>query len=202
MSAELAFGILTFATVTLFTPGPNNLMLMASGLNYGFSRTLPHAAGVALGFGFMNVAIGLGLGAFFASYPGFYGVLKYLGAAYLLFLAWKIATAGAITRTGSRSGRPMTFLQAVAFQWVNPKAWAMALVAITTYAAVAAFPANVGLIAGSFTAIGILSAWTWVLFGLGLKRLIAGPRAVRVVNGVMALLLVTSLYPVFAGAGG
>jgi len=202
MSSELAAGVVMFAAVTLFTPGPNNLMLMASGLNYGFGRTQPHAAGVALGFGFMNVVVGLGLGAVFASFPVINNVVRFVGAAYLLYLAWKIATAGSISGAGTERGRPLTFLQAVAFQWVNPKAWAMSLGAIATYAAVAVFPANVGVIAGTFTAIGIVSAWTWVLFGLGLKKVVTSRRIVRVINIVMALLLVTSLYPVFAPLGG
>ncbi len=201
MSAELAAGIVVFATVTLFTPGPNNLMLMASALNYGFGPTQPHVAGVALGFGFMNVVVGAGVGAVFAAIPQLYDVLRFVGAAYLLWLAWRIATAGSLRQDGEARGRPMTFLQAVAFQWVNPKGWVMAVGAITTYAAVAVFPANVAFIAGAFTLLGFLSAWTWVLFGLGLKQVIAGERTMRVANIAMALLLVATLIPVFAGSG-
>ena len=199
MSLELAVGLVGFAIVTLFTPGPNNLMLMASGLNYGFERTQPHATGVALGFGFMVLLVGLGIGALFTAFPVLYSVLRFVGAAYLLYLAWRIATAGPIEQSGRSTGRPMTFLQAVAFQWVNPKAWVMAVAAVTVYAALLAFPLNVVAIAGVFATLGFLSAWTWVLFGLGIKRLVTNPRAVRVLNVVMALALVASLYPVFAG---
>ena len=199
MSVELAVGLIGFAVVTLFTPGPNNLMLMASGLNYGFERTQPHATGVALGFGFMVLLVGLGIGAIFSAYPILYSVLRFVGAAYLLFLAWRIATAGPFEENGGSIRRLMTFLQAVAFQWVNPKAWVMAIASVTVYAALLAFPLNILAISAVFATIGVLSAWTWVLFGLGIKRLVRNPRAVRVVNLVMALALVASLYPVLAG---
>ena len=199
MSVELVAGLIVFAVVTLFTPGPNNLMLMASGLNYGFERTQPHVIGVALGFGFMVLLIGLGIGAVFAAYPGLYSILKFVGAAYLLYLAWRIATAPSIENDGGGgSGRPMTFFQAVAFQWVNPKGWVMAIASVTAYAALLAFPFNILAIAAVFAILGLLSAWTWVLFGLGIKRLVTNRRAVRIVNVGMALALVASLYPVFA----
>ena len=201
-SVELLAGFVGFAVVTLFSPGPNNLMLMASGLNYGFARTQPHVVGVAFGFGFLNLMVGLGLGAAFATYPALYAVLKYVGAAYLLFLAWKVATAGPPSTEGQTAGRPMTFLQAAAFQWVNPKAWAMALGAIASFAAIADYPTNVIGLAAIFTSIGLVSAWTWVLLGLGVRRIVGDERLVRVINGAMALLLVASLIPVFMGAGG
>lgn len=201
ISPELLAGFLGFAVVTLFTPGPNNLMLMASGLNYGFGRTQPHVAGVALGFGFLNLAVGLGLGGVFAAFPALQTGLKYVGAAYLMFLAWKIATAAPPSEERAGGGRPMTFLQAAAFQWVNPKAWVMALGAVTTYSAIALYPVNVIGIAGLFATLGFFSAWMWVVFGLGLKQVIRNARLVRAVNVFMALLLVASLVPVFAGSG-
>lgn len=200
-SVELLAGFVGFAIVTLFSPGPNNLMLMASGLNYGFARTQPHVAGVAFGFGFLNLMVGLGLGAVFATYPALHMVLKYVGGAYLLFLAWKVATSGPPSTEGGAGGRPMTFLQAAGFQWVNPKAWAMALGAIATYAAIAQYPTNVVSLAAGFTLIGLISAWTWVLLGLGVRRVVGNERLVRAINVGMALLLVASLIPVFTGAG-
>src|SRR5262245_35169175 len=126
MPSELLWALLVFVVVTLFTPGPNNAMLMASGLNFGFRRGLPHLWGVALGFAVMVLAVGLGLGALFAAYPAAYTVLKYVGAAYLLYLAWQIASASPHEEGGDPRGRPITFLEAAAFQWLNPKGWVMA----------------------------------------------------------------------------
>jgi threonine/homoserine/homoserine lactone efflux protein len=199
-SSELFWALLVFVVVTLFTPGPNNTMLLASGLNFGFRRGLPHLFGVALGFGAMVLAVGVGLGAVFQAYPAAYTLLKYAGAAYLLWLAWQIATAGTIDEGGEARGRPITFLEGAAFQWLNPKGWVMAVGAVTTYAAVAAFPLNVLLMACLFGSLGVLSSATWLGFGTGLKRLLTSPRAVRAVNATMALLLAASLWPILADA--
>ena len=195
MSYELFVAFVVFAVVTLFTPGPNNVMLMASGLNFGFRRTLPHVAGVDLGFGFMVLVVGIGLGAIFTAVPMLYTVLKFVAAAYLLYLAWKIATAGTIHEDAG--ARPFTFLQAAAFQWVNPKGWIMAIGAVATYAAIAAFPFNTILMVVVFIVFGLASSLTWLLFGTGLRRIVTNPRSVRVFNFAMAGLLVVSLIPVF-----
>jgi threonine/homoserine/homoserine lactone efflux protein len=200
MSTELLWAFIVFAVVTLFTPGPNNAMLMASGLNFGFRRGLPHLMGVALGFAVMVLAVGLGLGTVFEAYPAAYTVLKYTGAAYLLYLAWLIATAGPIEAGGEARGRPISFLQAATFQWFNPKGWMMAVGAVSTYAGVAAFPLNMALMAALFGALGVLSSATWLGFGTGLERLLTSPRAVRAVNVAMALLLVASLWPILGEA--
>ena len=196
MSHELLIAFVAFAVATLFTPGPNNIMLMASGLNFGLARTLPHGFGVPLGFGFMVLVVGFGLGAFFAAFPIAYQVLKYVGAAYLLYLAGRIAIATSAHGNNARA-RPFTFLQAVAFQWVNAKAWVMAIGAVTAYAGITAFPFNTVLIAAIFTVLGTASSFTWVLFGTGLKRIVTDPRSIRIFNLVMAALLAASLIPVF-----
>jgi threonine/homoserine/homoserine lactone efflux protein len=200
MSYELLAAFVVFALVTLFTPGPNNIMLMTTGLNFGFARAQPHVFGVSFGFPLMVLLIGLGLGAVFDAYPAMYTVLKFGGAAYLLYLAWKIATAGPVKETGAVGGRPITFLQAAAFQWVNPKGWVMAVASVTTYAAILAFPYNVVLIAAIFAVLGTFSAWTWTIFGSWLSRFITSAKAIRTFNLVMAVLLVASLYPVVADA--
>ena len=198
---ELLWALLVFVVVTLITPGPNNAMLMTTGLNFGFRRGQPHLWGVALGFAVMVLGVGLGLGAVFAAYPLAYTVLKYVGAAYLLYLAWQIATAGPIEEGGeNNNGRPISFIDAAAFQWLNPKGWVMAVGAVSAYAGVAAFPLNMLLIAGLFGSLGILSSATWLGFGTALKRLLTSPRAVRVVNATMALLLVASLWPIVSDA--
>jgi threonine/homoserine/homoserine lactone efflux protein len=198
MSVDLLGPLALFCVVTLFTPGPNNVMLMTSGLNYGFQRTTPHLLGVALGFGLMVALVGLGLGAVIERHPLIYTVMRWGGAAYLLYLAWAIANSGPLEPGGPSSGRPMTFFEAAAFQWVNPKAWVMAVGAMSTYASIAAFPSNVAVIAGLFGGLGLVSAGAWVLFGEALRRLLTRPAAVRAFNLAMAILLVVSLIPVLA----
>ena len=195
---DLLVALALFCLVTLFTPGPNNLMLMTSGLNFGVRRGMPHLLGVVFGFTLMVLIVGFGLGAIFEAWPLLYTVLKYAGAAYLLYLAWQIAVSPAPGHSGSAAGRPISFFQAVAFQWVNPKSWVMAVSSVSTYAAVAQFPLNIIIIAALFGMFGFASSGTWLGFGAGLQRVLKDPRAVRVFNVVMALLLVASLYPIFA----
>lgn len=199
MSFELLAAFLLFAAVMLFTPGPNNIMLMSSGLNFGFARTLPHMLGVSLGFGLMVFLVGIGLGAIFQIYPALYWVLKYAGAAYLLYLAWVIGTSSKVEE-GKKKSRPLTFIEGAAFQWINAKGWIIALGAITTYAALTSFPLNVVLLSALFALMGTASSAAWTAFGSGLRRFLKDARHVRVFNIVMALLLVASLYPVFAEA--
>ena len=202
MQADLLAALVAFCIVTLITPGPNNVMLMASGLNFGFRRAQPHLWGVTLGFAVMVLAVGLGLGAVFATWPSLYVVLKYAGAAYLLYLAWMIATADPVEPGEAENSAPITFMQAAAFQWVNPKGWVMAVGAVSAYAAIAAFPYNMMLIASLFGAFGILSSVAWVVLGQTLRRLLRHKRAVRAFNIAMALALVASLLPIIADAWG
>jgi len=195
---DLLIALAVFCLVTLFTPGPNNLMLMTSGLNFGVRRGIPDMLGVVDGFSLMVLVVGLVLGAIFEAWPLLYLVLKYAGAAYLLYLAWQIAVSAPPSPGHDSARRPIGFFQAAAFQWVNPKAWVMAVGAVSTYAAVAPFPLNVLVIAALFGALGLASSGTWLGFGAGLQRVLKEPRAVRAFNIVMALLLVASLYPIFA----
>ena len=132
-SLNLLSAFVLFAFVSSITPGPNNTMLLASGVNFGVRRTIPHALGVSIGFMVMVLGVGLGLGEVFKVYPLAYTVLRYAGAAYLLYLAWKIANSGPMSATDPQSRKPLGFWGAAAFQWVNPKAWVMAVGAITTY---------------------------------------------------------------------
>jgi len=195
MTADLLFALIGFAFVTSASPGPNNLMLLSSGVNFGVRRTIPHMLGVGLGFGFMIMVIGLGLGQLFTAYPVLHTVLKAVGVTYMLWLAWKIANAGPVGE-GRGNGRPMTFLQAAAFQWVNPKAWAMGLGAIAAYTLPQNYLLSVLLVAITFTLVNIPSVSAWVLFGSVLKTWLANPRVLRAFNIVMALLLVASMIPV------
>jgi threonine/homoserine/homoserine lactone efflux protein len=196
MSHELLIAFIVFAAAMLYTPGPNNVMLMASGLNYGFRRSLPHVAGVTIGFSFLVCVIGLGLGAVFAAYPVLHTILKYAGTAYLIYLAVVIAMSGSADPSGGERSKPMTFLGAAAFQWVNVKGWVIAVGTITAYAAVASYPWNILILSALLLAVGLTSSATWVLFGSSLQSLVRSPRAVRIFNVTMALLLLASLYPV------
>lgn len=196
MDAHLIPALVAFAFVTSATPGPNNLMLMASGANFGLRRTLPHALGVSLGHAFMVAAMGLGVAAAFEALPWAMTALKGVSALYMLWLAWRIAHAAA-PRARAGAGRPMTFLEAAAFQWVNPKAWAMALGAVALYAADGAV-ASVLAVAGVFAAVNLPSVGVWAALGTQLARVLTSPGRLRAFNWTMAALLLASLYPVLA----
>jgi len=194
--ADLLLALSLYAIVSSITPGPNNLMLLASGVNFGFRRTVPHMLGVSLGHSFMVVVVGLGLAGVFTAVPWARAVLTMLSVAYLLWLAWKIAHA-APPEPGAARGRPFTFLQAAAFQWVNPKAWTMALTAIALYAQ----GPGVGpvlLVAGVFLCSNLPSIALWAATGSVLSRWLQDPGRLRAFNITMAVLLVASLWPVIA----
>ena len=194
MPASLLWALIVFAFVTSVTPGPNNMMLLASGVNFGFRRTIPHALGVAIGFTLMVAVVGLGLAGVFKAAPVLLVALKWLGVAYMLFLAAKLTRAAPL-HEGEAAGRPMTFLQAAAFQWVNPKAWIMALTAAATYTVPDAYVVSVLVVAAVFGGVNLPSVSTWVLFGTALRRVLTNRVALRAFNWTMAVLLVASLYP-------
>ena len=194
MNFQVFYGLVAYAFVTSVTPGPNNLMLMASGANFGFRRTIPHMLGVALGFVAMCFLVGFGLAGLIRQMPAIDTGMKVASVIYMLWLAWKIANASA-PGEGQSDARPMTFLQAAAFQWVNPKAWAMALGAAALYAPDHSIAA-LALVAGVFGAINLPSVSVWAFAGQGLRRVLTNPARLQVFNWIMALLLVASLYPV------
>ena len=196
MTHEQLLSLAAFAFVTSITPGPNNLMLMASGANFGVRRTVPHMLGVALGFVFMAVLVGAGLAGVFVAVPQLHTALKAVSVAYLLYLAWKIATALPPGEAG-RAGRPMTFMAAAAFQWVNPKAWAMALTAVSVYAPSRGM-AGITAVTVVFGIVNLPSVGAWAALGQGMRRVLTNPARMRAFNVVMAVLLVASLYPVLA----
>lgn len=186
-----------FALVTTITPGPNNTMLLASGVNFGFRRTVPHILGISSGVVLLMLSVGFGLGELFRRVPGFYTALEAASVAYLLYLAWKIGTAGDVkVRNGDH--RPMRFHEAVAFQWVNPKAWMMVLTAATTIRMSADFGENTVLMATLFYVIGLPCISLWAAFGIGVRRLLSNPLRLRAFNVAMALALVGSMYPIAA----
>ena len=194
MTYKIIAALFVFALVSSITPGPNNLMLMASGANFGLRRTVPHMLGVAGGFVGMIVMVGAGLAQLFQIYPAAHTVLTVLSAIYLLYLAWKIATAGP-ARAGDATGKPLNFWQAAAFQWVNPKAWTMALTAVAVYAPSQSLWAVAG-VAGVFGLINLPCVSAWTLLGQRLRGLLADPRRMRLFNRALALLLLGSLIPV------
>lgn len=195
LSLDLLLAFALFALVTSITPGPNNTMLLASGVNFGFNRTIPHMLGISCGFFLLVVAVGFGLGAVFQAYPILYTVLRYVGAAYLLYLAWKIAHSGPGGDSAHGEAKPISYLGAAAFQWVNPKAWIMAIGAISTYTPMQGYFYNVVIIAAVFAIINLPSVGLWAACGTLLRNVLKDPRWLRVFNWGMAALLVISLYP-------
>jgi len=200
MSLDVFLALMGFAFVTVITPGPNNLMLMASGANFGFRRSIPHMLGIGLGMPLMVVLVGLGILRLFDAWPPAYTLLRVLSVGYLLYLAWRIANAAAPDRAQT-TGRPLGFLQAAAFQWVNPKAWTMALSAITLYAGGRDVRA-VLVVAGAYVLVSCISTTSWTLLGLQMRRLLSDPRRLVWFNRGMAGLLVASLIPVLWSGGG
>lgn len=194
MTSSVLAALAAFAFVTTVTPGPNNLMLLASGANFGFKKTLPHMVGIVVGLSALTLVVGGGLMALFEAYPVLNTWLSILSAAYLLWLAWKIATAAPLKESDGK-GSPMTLLQAAAFQWVNPKAWAMGLSAITLYAPHKTL-VSVLIVVSVFAVVSFpaISVWAWL--GIMVRQWLTSHRRYRVFNITMALLLIASLYPV------
>ncbi|MEJ5019779.1 LysE family translocator [Ochrobactrum vermis] len=196
MSVEIFLALLVFAFVSSVTPGPNNLMLLASGVNFGFRRTVPHMLGIGVGFFVLLLAVGFGLGALIETVPSFYVALKFAGGAYMLYLAWKIAMSRSIgeAKHGDKS-EPMTFLQAAAFQWVNPKAWVMGITGIATYANHDNYYVAVLLVSVAFAIVNLPSVSVWAGFGTLLRNWLSDPFRLKCFNFIMALLLILSLWP-------
>jgi threonine/homoserine/homoserine lactone efflux protein len=201
MSETMFLALATFCFVSSITPGPNNMMLLASGANFGFRRTLPHLMGVSIGFGAMVFAVGLGLGGIFTSHPVLYDTLRVVGGAYMLWLAFRIATANSFGDVAAGSdgavARPMSFLEAVAFQWVNPKAWAISLGAVTAFVSPNEFFAGVVIVTAVFALINLPCIASWAGFGVVLRRFLNRAWTLRAFNVTMAALLVLSLYASF-----
>lgn len=201
-----------FAVAMAGTPGPNNAMLTSSGSLWGFRRTLPHMLGVSIGFPLMLLAVASGLGSLLQRHPPFLTALRWLGAAYLLYLAWKIATAAPEPKRAGAdgeidpprsSGRPMSFLQAALFQWVNPKAWLVTISALATVASVGGHPSVVRalVLAAVFLAVTVPITAFWTMVGVGVSRVFTTEQALRRFNLTMAALLVASLVSVLVGIG-
>jgi len=193
---ELVAAMAMFAFVTSVTPGPNNMMLLASGVNFGVKRTLPHWLGVSLGHFVMLLLVGAGLESLLRAYPFVYQVMKVVGFAYLVYLAWGVARSGAPRRNGEEAAQPITFFGAAAFQWVNPKAWIMAVGYFSNYMPTDASLTFVVLTCMMFSAINFPSVGLWVWLGAKIEHYLQRDRVRRLFNWTMALLLIASMIPV------
>jgi threonine/homoserine/homoserine lactone efflux protein len=195
MTLEVFVALVVFATVTSITPGPNNLMLLSSGLSFGFRRSIPHMLGITAGFTALLLAVGAGMGSLLTSLPWLYLAIKIAGGLYLLYLAWRIATSGPIEDDDRAQTKPISLFEAAAFQWVNPKAWVMAVTAMGAYTDPGNYWVSVGLVAAIFGIVNLPNVAVWAGLGVVLKRWLNDPRRLRVFNTGMAVLLVLSLWP-------
>ena len=193
MNIEMLIGLSIFCLVSSITPGPNNLMLLSSGINFGIRRSLGHLFGVALGFNAMVILVGIGVSQIFELYPSSYLVLKYLSIAYLSYLAYKIANSSSLSNSDVRQ-KPISFTQAVLFQWVNPKAWTMALSVNSVYAPEQTLAA-VLLVSLVFLICNFPAITMWLVAGQGMKQFLSEPKKLRAFNILMAGLLVASFIP-------
>jgi len=201
MNIDWLLAYIAFGVSTMGTPGPNNMMLAASGATFGLRRSLPHMAGITAGFPLMVVAVGLGLGELLRLHPAIGEALKWAGGGYLLFLAWKIATAAGVSPEDGKAkarGRPLSFLQAAAFQWVNPKGWTMIMAMLPVYAGRNGdYTSDVLVMAALSAVISVFTTSGWTLIGMGASRLLTPGRLVWF-NRLMALLMVASLVTIWA----
>lgn len=194
MAPDVMMALAAFCIVSSVTPGPNNMMLLSSGATFGFSRTIPHMLGISIGCAAMVLLLGFGLAGVIASLPWMYGLLHMLSTVYLLYLAWRIATSVGVGGA-SAGARPLGFFDAAAFQWVNPKAWAMTLGATTSFARPDHLAGDIALVAFVLAACGLPCIMLWAGGGTVVRRLLTSPGALRSFNIAMALLLVASLVP-------
>lgn len=193
---DLFLAVLFFAFSTTITPGPNNVMIMSSGVNYGVKASVPHWLGICLGFPLMVLLVGLGFGAVFERYPHLHQLIKVVGLVYLIWLAWQIASAEpkAIEK-GKR--KPFSFLQAALFQWVNGKAWVMASGAVAAFTTVGGvYWLEVSVITAAFLLVAFPCVGAWLVFGAALRSTLTKPLFQRIFNICMALILLLSMVPV------
>ncbi|MGE0053577.1 MAG: LysE family translocator [Hyphomicrobium sp.] len=203
MPLDVFLSALAFVFVASFTPGPNNTMLLASGVNYGFTRTLPHILGIVIGYGVMFAALALGIGRVVAIHPQVFDALKIASALYLGWLAWKIATAArpvprAGESQGESEGTPLTFLQAALFQWINPKGVGMGLAASANFLRPDQLAKDLPAMLALVFFMSLTSASTWALFGQGLREFLQDETRRIWFNRIMALALLASLWPLFS----
>lgn len=195
MSLDSFLALLTFAFVSSITPGPNNFMLLASGVNFGFTRSIPHMLGIGVGFFILLLAVGFGLGALLVAFPALHIALKVMGGAYLLYLAWKIAMSRSMGSAKDSRAEPLTFMQAALFQWVNPKAWVIGISAMAVYTSPTQPFWSVVIIAVAFALVNLPSISSWAAFGVALRGFLSDPVRLKWFNIAMGLALAATLWP-------
>lgn len=196
MDFDLVPALLGFALVMSISPGPGNFLLLASGANFGFRRSLPLALGISFGFLTLVLAVGLGLGEIMDRLPLLAAAMKFASAAYVLWLAWKICRSRAIGSADGDIARPVSFLEAAALQYLNPKAWAVAAVVTVSYAGPANHLASLLATIALFAIVNLPAISLWAACGTALRRALGTGRRIAVFNGAMAALLVASMLPV------
>ena len=196
MPTDSLITLTILAATAAFTPGPNNALVASSGVNFGYRRSLPHIMGIAFGFSAMIFIVGLFLGELFQRSLLLREILRWTGVALLLFVAWKLARSGGI---GSKSGtpRPFKFVEAAAFQWVNPKGWAMAIAITAQFASDTASVQTALIVALIFIVVGLTSASAWALLGQSLRRWLDSPRRLSLFNHTMAVLIAACVVMLF-----
>lgn len=194
----MLLSIATFTLSTVSTPGPNNIMLLSSGLTFGYKKTIPHISGIIFGFPIMVLLVGLGLGALFEKFPQIFSILKIVGILYLFWMAYKIANNKSSYEVDEKSdSKPFSFIQAALFQWVNPKAWIMAVTSISIFITSSENSfMQVLVVAFIYFLSSIFSSNTWAYGGVFLKRFIKDEKSVQKLNIAMAILLVLSVLPI------
>jgi threonine/homoserine/homoserine lactone efflux protein len=200
ISVQFVGAIAAYAAVTSITPGPNNTMLIASGVNFGLRRSLPHMCGITVGFALMLVAVGSGVGGLFISFPSVFRAVQIVGALYMLYLAYCIARSGAPDSGKVTAGKPFSFLQAAAFQWVNPKAWILALGVTTTYVPQLGYFQHLAVASLIFSVVNFPCIGVWAGAGELLREVLKNRVVLKLFNYSMAFLLVVSLYPMLTSS--
>ncbi len=195
MSHEIVLALAVYAFVTSITPGPSNLMLLSSGANFGFARTVPQILGITIGFKLLLLGVGLGLGAVLTAFPSLHIVLKLAGGAYLLYLAWRIGTSRSLGAESGAGARPLTFIESAAFQWINPKAWVVAMTTMAIYTSPETPFVSVLLVSLAFSLVNLPSVSTWAGFGVALRGFLADPARLKWFNIAMGVLLAATLWP-------
>ncbi len=196
-TVAMLLSIITFTMSTVMSPGPNNIMLLSSGLTFGYKKTIPHMFGIILGFPLMVLIIGLGMGALFEKFPLVLTVLKVVGILYLFWMAYKIArNSSSYEVDENNQSKSFTFVQSALFQWVNPKAWIMAITAISVFVSSNENSMiQVLIIAFIYFLSLCISSNTWAFGGILLKKFIKNSKSVQKINVIMAILLVASVLP-------
>ncbi|NOI80042.1 LysE family translocator [Vibrio tubiashii] len=193
---EYLLSVALFAISSSVTPGPNNIMVMTSGVNFGVKKTMPLLLGICVGFTIMLLLVGLGFGQLFNLFPQLDVVIKTLGTAYLLYLAWQIAQSGNVSAAGGQP-KPLGFMKGALFQWVNGKAWVVAIGAISAFTTVGDTYMSQNLtIAMTFFVASFPCVGVWLMFGSVLRQYLQKPSYLRLFNLTMSILLAISVLPV------